>query len=52
MKMYGSYKAVEGTTFLSILFGDGSGREHVLFFIQKMWSSEEQTLNLYYTLLY
>ena len=35
MKMYGSSKAVEGTTFLSILSGDGSGREWVLFFYSK-----------------
>ncbi|RVX19541.1 UPF0481 protein [Vitis vinifera] len=34
--MYGSSKAMEDTTFLSILSGDGSGRERVLFFIQKM----------------
>ena len=31
--MYGSSKAVEGTTFLSILSGDGSGRERIMFFI-------------------
>ena len=33
IKMYGSSKAVEGTTFLSILSGDGSGRERIMFFI-------------------
>ena len=35
MKMYGSSKAVEGTTFLSILSGDGNEREQVLFFYSK-----------------
>ena len=33
--MYGSSKAVEGTTFLSILSGDKSGREQILFFYSK-----------------